>query len=118
MTLPALFPASIADTVRWPADLPLAAFEPRVTVLADLTEVLDQCGECPELDGPLPALWLISYRRSADGPVYRTPVCGSLCADQHLDELLAVGAHTYRRPALDIALHLPTEWATSNQKDI
>jgi len=113
MTVPALMPIHInpAPAVRWPVELPLAAFDPRVLVACDLDEnLLGECGICPE-DDISPAVWRITYSYAVGGQRYITDVCGAMDADVVLRELLAIGKNVNRRAAIDVVLHLPGDWA-------
>jgi len=114
MTVPALMPIHInpAPAVRWPVELPLAAFDPRVRVATDLDpNCLGLCGECYEDDDVASGEWRISYKYAPEGQAYFTDVCGSMCADFHLRELLGIDQAQYRRPAIDVVLHVPSDWA-------
>jgi hypothetical protein len=91
---------SFAPT-RYTDDLPRAAHDPRVTVVADLDEFT--CGGCAVCwDQPGEAR--ITYRYTERGSVQAVDVCDRACADEKLRELLDRAMFGTR--AYDITLHV------------
>lgn len=90
---------------RWSDQLPPAAHDSRVTVLADLDAWTAGCCALCLLE--VPGEVRITFRYQVGGTPYPIDVCGARCAETQLRELLERGL--YARPALDITVHLPSD---------
>jgi len=94
----------LSYTIRYADDLPSAAFDPRVTVVADLDEYT--CGACA-VCWDEPGTMRITYSYTERGFVQPVDVCDRACADEKLRELLSramFGSAVYA-----LTLHIPCD---------
>lgn len=100
--------------LRFPTELPPAAFEAGVRIETNLdTDLLGYCGECDPF-GDTPATMRISYRYTPTSTPIFTDVCGRYCAQKCLEELLGRGVYQRAVCALTVQVEpdqapLPTD---------